>query len=391
MKELAGLENLQTLLLTETEVTDAGLKKLAGLKSLQSLDLQNTKVTEAGVAELRKTLPLVQVTMPRPSVASREEAARLQNTKSPDRVHSELPKPRVGFSPQEPSNRQEPWFQLLDDNKDDILRSSGFNVDLVNLKSSIESYVRFGSQSTADKFLRSDPFDKLEIKKSTKEHRDLLRQKVFLLKRPEFTFLLPDDFEKKGLLAEIPLPMRVRGDKPFHNDVTNYTGALSRMHPADLNPTQFAFLTKTGTLQRCTVAEADIIKNRDGVLYHPERATTTLLLVFKGDVEMLKDIWRNAAQYTAELEISDLRYERPIAWGYYERKAYFEAECDCQKLWMDYLLNPKSPQPVYFATAFGEEDKAKIPEIVWATVKSLRIMDENHRVIGGYRSDVPVK
>jgi hypothetical protein len=38
-------------------VTDAGLKELAGLKSLQSLDLSRTKVTDAGLKELQKALP----------------------------------------------------------------------------------------------------------------------------------------------------------------------------------------------------------------------------------------------------------------------------------------------------------------------------------------------
>ena len=39
LKELAGLQELQTLDLGGTQVTDAGLKELAGLKSLQTLDL----------------------------------------------------------------------------------------------------------------------------------------------------------------------------------------------------------------------------------------------------------------------------------------------------------------------------------------------------------------
>ena len=52
LKELAGLKSLQTLDLSGTEVTDAGLKELAGLKSLQTLDLSDTKVTGAGLKEL---------------------------------------------------------------------------------------------------------------------------------------------------------------------------------------------------------------------------------------------------------------------------------------------------------------------------------------------------
>ena len=62
LKELAGLKQLQTLYLGSTRVTDAGLKELAGLKQLQSLNLHDTKVTNAGVQELQKALPEVRIT-----------------------------------------------------------------------------------------------------------------------------------------------------------------------------------------------------------------------------------------------------------------------------------------------------------------------------------------
>jgi internalin A len=59
LKELAGLQQLQSLGLRGTQVTGTALKHLAGLKQLLSLDLSNTKVTETDVAlkELRKALP----------------------------------------------------------------------------------------------------------------------------------------------------------------------------------------------------------------------------------------------------------------------------------------------------------------------------------------------
>ena len=57
LKELAGLMQLTTLYLSETQVTDAGLKELAGLKQLTTLDLSYTRVTATGTAELGKALP----------------------------------------------------------------------------------------------------------------------------------------------------------------------------------------------------------------------------------------------------------------------------------------------------------------------------------------------
>jgi hypothetical protein len=61
MKELATLENLKTLGLVETKVTDKGLKALAALKTLRRLTLGRTAVTSDGVSELRKALPKCEI------------------------------------------------------------------------------------------------------------------------------------------------------------------------------------------------------------------------------------------------------------------------------------------------------------------------------------------
>ncbi|MCS6850257.1 MAG: hypothetical protein NZ700_03690 [Gemmataceae bacterium] len=58
---LAAVEPPTRLYLSSWRLTDAGLKELAGLKGLQSLDLSETPVTDAGVAELQKALPGCQI------------------------------------------------------------------------------------------------------------------------------------------------------------------------------------------------------------------------------------------------------------------------------------------------------------------------------------------
>ena len=52
LKELAGLKNLTTLGLGDTEVTDAGLTELAALTNLTQLSLYGTGVTDAGLKQL---------------------------------------------------------------------------------------------------------------------------------------------------------------------------------------------------------------------------------------------------------------------------------------------------------------------------------------------------
>ena len=58
--ELLG-EELRTLSLSGTQVTDAGLECLRGLTELRELALSNNQVTDAGVNELKKALPNVSI------------------------------------------------------------------------------------------------------------------------------------------------------------------------------------------------------------------------------------------------------------------------------------------------------------------------------------------
>ena len=57
LKEIAKLQKLELLNLNDTNITDAGLKAVAKLQNLIELSLGNTKNTAAGVAELKKALP----------------------------------------------------------------------------------------------------------------------------------------------------------------------------------------------------------------------------------------------------------------------------------------------------------------------------------------------
>ena len=54
---LKGLTGLQVLHLDGTQITDAGLIHLKGLTGLQELDLHNRQITDAGLAQLKKALP----------------------------------------------------------------------------------------------------------------------------------------------------------------------------------------------------------------------------------------------------------------------------------------------------------------------------------------------
>jgi Leucine-rich repeat (LRR) protein len=61
VEELKDLKNLTTLDLSETKITDAGLKELRELKKLASLSLANTQITDTGLKKLQKSLPTVRI------------------------------------------------------------------------------------------------------------------------------------------------------------------------------------------------------------------------------------------------------------------------------------------------------------------------------------------
>lgn len=57
IKDVAKSQQLGSLFLTDTQITDAGIKDVAKLQKLKMLRIRGTKVTKVGVAELKETLP----------------------------------------------------------------------------------------------------------------------------------------------------------------------------------------------------------------------------------------------------------------------------------------------------------------------------------------------
>ncbi len=61
MTHIAKLSNLKRLALYDAAVTDQGIAQLAVLTSLEHVDLNYTQVTEKGVADLREVLPKCEI------------------------------------------------------------------------------------------------------------------------------------------------------------------------------------------------------------------------------------------------------------------------------------------------------------------------------------------
>ncbi|MCI0703481.1 MAG: hypothetical protein L0241_20570 [Planctomycetia bacterium] len=84
VRELRGLENLTTLHLDQTKLTDSGAKEIAKLSSLNSLDLTGTTITDASLRELVALKRLTSLTLPYTKITANgmKELTALKNLTS---------------------------------------------------------------------------------------------------------------------------------------------------------------------------------------------------------------------------------------------------------------------------------------------------------------------
>jgi hypothetical protein len=62
---LKSLKSLETLSLTETELTDSSVETLAGFQSLKSLNLDRSGISPAGIERLKQALPKARISSAR--------------------------------------------------------------------------------------------------------------------------------------------------------------------------------------------------------------------------------------------------------------------------------------------------------------------------------------
>ena len=82
LKELAGLEHLQSIELRTAPVTDAGLGGLAGLRQLRTLGLQESKVTGAGLKQLAGLKKLQSLNLSQSPITRLDGLAGLEQLRS---------------------------------------------------------------------------------------------------------------------------------------------------------------------------------------------------------------------------------------------------------------------------------------------------------------------
>ncbi len=82
-ESIFALENLQTLYLSNTQITDTGAAKIAGLQNLRILTLDNTQITDTGAAQIARLENLQDLYLSNTQITDTSAAkiARLENLK----------------------------------------------------------------------------------------------------------------------------------------------------------------------------------------------------------------------------------------------------------------------------------------------------------------------
>jgi formylglycine-generating enzyme required for sulfatase activity len=267
------------------------------------------------------------------------------------------------------------------ENLRNVLVTAGF--DDRDLARALEEFVRFGSHETAQKYADGDPFDQLEMEKDLKSHKENLKGRTFLLDKLDFQVEVRDDLESEGLVAKISLPMRVQQDS--HRDqLYSLSGILDSIKALEVEE-ESAYLTNEKTLILCNALEAEGLLGRNGILYLAESRQTTLILRFRGDMKVLKDIFRNTKDYSVEIELTHLSFEHATTWGYYQKAALTGFRSDCHDLRRNVTRGREnSERPGYFITLalFGGSEKKELPQITAFKFLSIRVLDKNGNTIG---------
>ena len=295
----------------------------------------------------------------------------------------------VLFSFLSSSYAEEKETQPSSDTKPESLRQTliqaGYEGNDFDRIDSFKDFVQFGSASASQKSRTGDAFDKIEVKKETAKHRDTLGKRKFVLDKLAISIVDIENVETKGILAEVRLPFRISHGIKFQS--LGASGVLKgRPHPLDAE-TSYSFLTKDDQLQRCAnFQEVNEVRNRNGVLYRSEAAISTLILVFKDDINVLKQIARNPKDYSVSIELTGLSCDRPATWGFYKEKALIEEDWDCELLRDFWPPVMEIKQPNYFVTKVRKSAGTdNIPEIAMATISSLLVFDDKKgEIIGGY-------
>jgi hypothetical protein len=289
------------------------------------------------------------------------------------------------------SHAQSPMASPKSEDLIDLMHSSGYsNIEdsfkNSNAQSVVESYVRFGNPSVETKWKEGDQFDKIDLKKTLSAHVAEIKSKTLVLNKFRQKVLERGNIENEGIYVEIELPFRIRSSKPFFEDRKGFSGNIKSISVSEIDPYRVFYLKKDETLSECSFLDAQEVMKNDGFIYHPEVGKSSITININDKLEVMRDIAKSTGSYILNIEFTDLRIERPREWGFYKAKAYKDSNMNCEKLRSNVLQTFKIVAPDYFVShsAFDSNAEKRSPEIVIASVISIKVCKPDGTAIGSY-------
>jgi hypothetical protein len=245
----------------------------------------------------------------------------------------------------------------------------------------IERFVRYGTPARAQRALRGDQFDRLEMEKELKAHAVKVASDVYVLKDLPVFVPRRNDFAKKGLFVHCPLAFRL---EIFGADPATLPKPFRKLYGASVNTLSYHFLTKQQTLRRCIdLEEVAAVSRVNGIFYHPETGTTQLILQLDLDFDTAKKVSQQTRDYTVDLVIDELRYEKAPDWGYFHRGDLLREDYDCEKLVTATVHGAPDPTiPPYF-----QVEERRFPWLVRAALLSVRLKDSSGKVLASFPAE----
>jgi hypothetical protein len=284
-------------------------------------------------------------------------------------------------NPTEPSDKtaQKPTDSLPDNNgyydlaKE--LTNAGYSYPT---QIAIEQYVRFGSAETASHALL-DQFSEIEAERANETARQAISKRTYIFKDRPVDVPRRNDFEEKGLFISSDVNLALEGTTD--RDMKYYSGKMMHVTIVKVNDRAGWYLTKDKQLIPCHNQEemAEVIRN-EGYLYYPFGRSHSLFINLGSDLSLAKDLSQNRSQYTVDVILRDLQYQRISELGYYQRKALQENDLDCSLLEDLTGLRAKTDIPLVFHPDTPYE---KLPKMVTATLVAVRVKKDG-KVIGSY-------
>jgi len=252
------------------------------------------------------------------------------------------------------------------------------------LENFVDCFVHYGSQERMFEHRRASGANRTMLENQIEAHHRAIKNKTYKLSVDlEHYFERASDVRPEHVVVYAELPLRVRGRSLLSSNQNIWEGSLCSMRALERQPSQFAFLTKEGTLKPIPPNLTSAVEQNGGILYNEESRYTTLFFDVSKPGASTQELAGLVQHGTVELTFTNLRWQQPSRWGYFRHDALKDEQGDCEKVRETQISFPENA-PSYFVTARPDDNSDGCPSIAMATLIQLRLLSRDGDLIGSF-------